>query len=89
MYMPVTQYTYIESNGPLQDLMDSLFPPLSPFVAFFLQLIAIATLLGSKIFFRLNVIWLALFRISDVGGTPERPGDNQGNEARRNTQYGQ
>lgn len=71
------------------DLMNCLFPPLSPVVAFFLQLIAIAALLSSKIYSRLNAIWLALFRISDVGASPGRPGDNHVNEARRNTQYGQ
>lgn len=80
---------YAEPNYPSQDLMKSIFPPLVPLVTFFLELVALAALLGSKVCLGLNEVWLALFRGSRTGETPSLSGDNQGSGTHRNAQYGQ
>ncbi|KAL4079977.1 hypothetical protein V8B97DRAFT_1914112 [Scleroderma yunnanense] len=69
----------------LDDLMNCIVPPLAPLVMFFLELMAFAALLGSRFYLGLNAIWVALFKISDIG-TPKMHQDNEGNEGNESMQ---
>ncbi|KAL4063765.1 hypothetical protein J3A83DRAFT_4192379 [Scleroderma citrinum] len=69
----------------LDDLMNCIVPPLAPLVMFFLELMAFAALLGSRFYLGLNAIWVALFKISDIG-TPKMHQDNEGNKGNESMQ---
>ncbi|KAG6332718.1 hypothetical protein ID866_6372 [Astraeus odoratus] len=97
------EHFYIKEQEDLfhpDDLMKYCFPPLAPLVTLLLQVIAFAALLGSNIYVRFSVIYLAIFGMGNdvrkdrvkeaVEGVQDFAvgGDVETEEGLKKTQYG-